>query len=394
MPVQSVAVAALALVNVPVGPLGFELSSSDVESVMSPFGRVCQVVLLQSSLSSVWDCAAVIYSAPPGAAEAASAELHGTLLPEIGTLAIVPLPMSLVESCYCDPAILGQLVYCEAAGALAPRLDAATTAHLLMSALGPVEGPDFMESEAGRKAVTAFRTDASFLKSLLQHVRSQAAQPTAHQPPQPTIHQPGVMQPVVHSVQSVQPVQPVQSVQSSHLVPHSTGQHNNTSHHHLQESNHVHMIGSGREFGGLPHPLSTRPKKRVCRLELVDLFGGYPEFDVVAAVCGPNGNNINYVLKEAKEKCDIDLDGVPANHAPVAERLHLTVTALDDETYNTAVETLEDLLGSVCQQYTEFCLSRGTPAPATLGFRRHEYIEGAEGQLVYLGPKQQPSTTA
>lgn len=133
--------------------------------------------------------------------------------------------------------------------------------------------------------------------------------------------------------------------------------------------------------------------KLLCRLELMDLFAFHPEFDVAALIVGAEGSNIQFVLNEAKNKVDIDLDGIPVNEAPVAERLHLTVTALDPEAYTIAVESLEDLLKSICYRYAEFLAEKNSlPVPPTVGFRRHEYKEGDKGQLIYLGQTESPKT--
>lgn len=139
-----------------------------------------------------------------------------------------------------------------------------------------------------------------------------------------------------------------------------------------------------------PNP-TPRFQKLVCRLELIDLFSFHPEFDVLSRIIGVNNSHIEYVLNEARHRVDIDLDGVPVNHAPAMERLHITVTALDSESYTIAVETVEDLLQSVCNQFSQFCVSRRkVVAPSlTPGFRRHEYREGPDGHLTYLGHGQQ-----
>jgi hypothetical protein len=139
-----------------------------------------------------------------------------------------------------------------------------------------------------------------------------------------------------------------------------------------------------------PFSSSQSLRKYVCRLELIDLFSFYPDFDVPAFIIGNDDSNIKYVLKEAQNRVDIDLVGLPVNEASVAERLHLTVTSFDKDAYNIAVETLEDLLQSLCQQFTDFCIERNGTVSATVGFRRHKYKEGPDGQLIYLGHTDRP----
>lgn len=147
-------------------------------------------------------------------------------------------------------------------------------------------------------------------------------------------------------------------------------------------------VGVAPSSSLVPSRGPPRFQKLLCRLELIDLFSFHPEFDVPARIVGTNNSHIEYVLSEAKHRVDIDLNGIPVDYAPVMERLHLTVTALDQEAYTIAVETLEDLLRSICQQFSDFCAQHGKvmAGPCRPGFRRHEYREGFDGQFIYLRP--------
>ncbi|XP_026193319.1 collagen alpha-1(VII) chain [Cyclospora cayetanensis] len=140
-----------------------------------------------------------------------------------------------------------------------------------------------------------------------------------------------------------------------------------------------------------PHTSTSGNAKRVCRLELVGLFGEEPAFSVAAAIQGANNSNIQYIIEQARHKIDIGIRGKPVNDAPVADRLHLTLSSDDAEAFDKALAMSEDLVQSVCDQFVSYCKDRHVPLAHPVGFRRHMYQQqpgsGAPGggALIYMG---------
>lgn len=141
-----------------------------------------------------------------------------------------------------------------------------------------------------------------------------------------------------------------------------------------------------------PAQLQHSNGRRVCRLELVGLFGEEPNFSVASAVRGPNDSNIQYILEQAEHKVDLGIRGKPINDAPVADRLHLTLMSDDAEAFAKALAMSEDLVQSVVDQFISYCRERHVALPPSVGFRRHMYQQqpdagapGGMGPLVYLG---------
>ncbi|CBZ54230.1 Plasmodium vivax PV1H14060_P, related [Neospora caninum Liverpool] len=126
-------------------------------------------------------------------------------------------------------------------------------------------------------------------------------------------------------------------------------------------------------------------RKQVCRLELVGLFTYEPEFDVTRALLGEHNGNISYIMDQTQHKVDLSIKGKAVNEAPVAERLHLSLSSDDAEAYEKALNMAEDLLQSVCEQFVAFCRSKHLPPPVTATFRRHQYEQQPDGSLTYLG---------
>nr|CEL76499.1 TPA: hypothetical protein BN1205_067310 [Toxoplasma gondii VEG] len=145
---------------------------------------------------------------------------------------------------------------------------------------------------------------------------------------------------------------------------------------------------SGREPQGEARKEEERrreARKRVCRLELVGLFAYEPEFDVTRAILGEHNGNISYIMDQTQHKVDLSIKGKAVNEAPVAERLHLSLSSNDAEAYDKALSMAEDLLQSVCEQFVSFCQSKHLPPPANATFRRHQYEQQTDGSLTYLG---------
>ncbi|PFH35142.1 hypothetical protein BESB_060290 [Besnoitia besnoiti] len=145
-----------------------------------------------------------------------------------------------------------------------------------------------------------------------------------------------------------------------------------------------------RERGeGGRKPGSDR-RKKVCRLELVDLFTYEPGFDVTRALLGDHNGNISYIMDQTQHKVDLSIKGKAVNEAPVAERLHLSLSSDDPEAYEKALSMAEDLLQSVCEQFVAFCQMKHLPPPLTATFRRHQYEQQGDGSLTYLGVTERP----
>lgn len=137
---------------------------------------------------------------------------------------------------------------------------------------------------------------------------------------------------------------------------------------------------------------SDRPAaRRLARFELVDVFTYEPEFDVAMHIIGKENANVEYIIRNANGKVDITITGKPLNTAPVAERLHVSLSSDDLNAYKNALGMLEELLTTVCENFVEYAKSRGQVPPATVGFTRHEY-RGAEDNLKYLGATEHPKT--
>lgn len=325
--------------SMPLG--GWELNETDVQNLLNVFGPTEWMKVLCSPLGSgrVPDCVIAKFR-DPSATQRIEAELDGTSFNGIGRLVLSSFPSSLLDG-VADEASLAALVSSRiqaksttaSQGTGAPQTlpdDTATIASVLAQALGATDAQALLTTEAGRNAVAAVKADPSLISAIQSQVQALSSQTTT-------------------------PTHPTTTIQ-----------------------------------GDVD---ANRPRKRVCRLELIDLFGHHPEFDVASLIVGQENSNIKYVLEEAKQKVDIDLDGVPYNAAPIAERLHLTVTAIDEEAYTIAVDTLEDLLSSICRQFEEFCQKRHLgPVTSAMGFKRHEYMEGPDGQLMYLGQKERPKS--
>lgn len=340
----------LGIVDSPMAQGAWELDEMDLQNLVNAFGPTEWVKVLCSPLGSgrVSDCCIAKFR-DPVATRRIEAELDGIQLENIGRVVVNVVPSSMLDG-VADEASLAALVSSKVQAkattpaappqgssqrpaAVQPDDNMEAIAAVLSDALRVGDAKALLATEAGRNAVAAVKADPSLLgaiQSQLQALQTSSTGPAAEVP---------------------------------------------------------------RSAAGTPSSqiASECAKKRVCRLELVDLFGHHPEFDVATLVVGQDNSNIQYVLEEASQKVDIDLDGVPYNAAPIAERLHLTVTALDEEAYSIAVETLEDLLSSICRQFVEFCMKKNVgPVPSTVGFKRHEYIEDSDGQLVYLGQKERP----
>ncbi|KAK1442861.1 hypothetical protein BgAZ_303790 [Babesia gibsoni] len=137
---------------------------------------------------------------------------------------------------------------------------------------------------------------------------------------------------------------------------------------------------------------SEKPSaKRMARFELVDLFTYEPEFDVASHILGNENANIEYIMRNAQGKVDITITGKPLNSAPVAERLHVSLSSDDMTAYRNALNMLEELLTTVCENFVDFVQSRGQMVAPTVGFSRHEY-RTVDGSLKYMGVREQPKT--
>lgn len=138
--------------------------------------------------------------------------------------------------------------------------------------------------------------------------------------------------------------------------------------------------------GDLPYFMS--------RLELVNLFG-CESFNVTESVLGDHDRNIHYILEHSDNKVSISLKGIPANDAPIADRLHMAVQSTSESHYENAVAMAEDLLQAVCHQYVQACVARRQSVPNNVGFIRHMYlgVRGKAGQgerFKYLGQQERP----
>ncbi|OEH76677.1 hypothetical protein cyc_08311 [Cyclospora cayetanensis] len=89
-----------------------------------------------------------------------------------------------------------------------------------------------------------------------------------------------------------------------------------------------------QSFAGPAAAATTGPA--ASQLELVGLFGEEPAFSVAAAIQGANNSNIQYIIEQARHKIDIGIRGKPVNDAPVADRLHLTLSSDDAEAFDKA----------------------------------------------------------
>ena len=76
------------------------------------------------------------------------------------------------------------------------------------------------------------------------------------------------------------------------------------------------LSGSQQLQVGSSSSSSSNGMQRVCRLELVGLFGGEPTFSVAAALRGSNDSNIQYILEHAKHKLEIGIRGKPLTLNP------------------------------------------------------------------------------
>eukprot|EP01055_Gregarina_sp_Pseudo9_P003075 Gregarina_sp_Pseudo_9__3074@NODE_326_length_3153_cov_14_414579_g306_i0_p2_GENE_NODE_326_length_3153_cov_14_414579_g306_i0NODE_326_length_3153_cov_14_414579_g306_i0_p2_ORF_typecomplete_len417_score117_96RRM_1/PF00076_22/0_0015RRM_1/PF00076_22/3_6e03_NODE_326_length_3153_cov_14_414579_g306_i018373087 len=111
----------------------------------------------------------------------------------------------------------------------------------------------------------------------------------------------------------------------------------------------------------------------LARMEFVDLFG-VEGFDVTSAVLGDRDRNIHFILEQADHKVSISLKGVPANDAPVAERLHMAITSSSKPHFERAVDMAEDLLRAVCHKVVSLCAQRRLKASPNVGFIKHLYV--------------------
>eukprot|EP01053_Blabericola_migrator_P000815 Blabericola_migrator_1__814@NODE_11_length_24785_cov_110_100736_g8_i0_p7_GENE_NODE_11_length_24785_cov_110_100736_g8_i0NODE_11_length_24785_cov_110_100736_g8_i0_p7_ORF_typecomplete_len485_score62_48RRM_1/PF00076_22/0_024RCR/PF12273_8/1_1e03RCR/PF12273_8/0_36RCR/PF12273_8/1_6e04_NODE_11_length_24785_cov_110_100736_g8_i0894810402 len=137
----------------------------------------------------------------------------------------------------------------------------------------------------------------------------------------------------------------------------------------------------------------------LARMEFVNLFG-VEGFDVTSAVLGERDRNIHFILEQAEHKVSISLKGIPANDAPVAERLHMAITSPSKPHFDRAVDMAEDLLLAVCRKVVNACNSRRLKVPPNVGIIKHLYIgdqtpdgSGAnfqyQGNVRHLNPPQQ-----
>lgn len=131
--------------------------------------------------------------------------------------------------------------------------------------------------------------------------------------------------------------------------------------------------------------------RRLSRFELIDLFTFEPEFDVAAQILGVDNANIEYIMKNAEGKVDITITGKPLNSAPIAERLHVTLSSCDIVAYTNALDMIEELLSTVCENFVAYAQSLGKPVSSSVGFGRHEYKE-INGVLEYNGVIEKQKT--
>lgn len=142
--------------------------------------------------------------------------------------------------------------------------------------------------------------------------------------------------------------------------------------------------GSVHGVGGVAGGVVT---SWLCRLELIGLFEGGPDWNITPALLGAEDKNMHYILSACGNEVSINLRGIPMNNASVAERLHLSIESANKNHYETAVAMVEDLLDSVCKMFVNHCRVAGLPLPPEVGFTRHSYLVSPAG-TTYLGPRQ------
>lgn len=390
-------VVALGLIDSSLPPGSWQLDGEDIHQLMGCFGSCDWVKLLHSPAGhgQTPDCCIAQFQ-DPRVGYTMEKQLNGVVIPGIGKLSVVVIPSSVLTNLHQKEGSLEAFVSAKLLGTVTTTLSSPSATPPFSDMAAPVGGT------GGGSSRSNYAPEESALSLLVQAIaageksggslsgNSVAALVAALSAQDQGGAGRGLSSDVIGTAAAnpsvlaalLQTQLQLLDTSSSSAPPPSSQ---------IPPSSTV----SGADAASAPLQAPVAPlasmKKLVCRLELVDLFGFHPEFDVPTLIVGADGSNIEYVLNEAKSKVDIDLDGLPVNEAPVAERLHLTVTALDQEAYTIAVETLEDLLQSICQQFAKFFVEKkGLPVPLTVGFRRHEYKEGSDGQLVYLGQSERP----
>lgn len=152
------------------------------------------------------------------------------------------------------------------------------------------------------------------------------------------------------------------------------------------------VAGAPEVLSPLGPPGSPGVNYWMARLELVSMFG-CSEFVVTDAVLGPGDQHIHYILNNADHRVSVSLKGVPANDAPVMDRLHIAIQSTSKPHFDKAVDMTEDLLQTVCDQFVKFSLERGLRIHSNLGFIRHAYSgvqvpDGSIENMRYLGHRE------
>ncbi|ANQ07804.1 Uncharacterized protein PCOAH_00019550 [Plasmodium coatneyi] len=141
--------------------------------------------------------------------------------------------------------------------------------------------------------------------------------------------------------------------------------------------------------GEQPDENNPYATKRLSRIELIDIFGFPVEFDVMKKILGKNNSNVSYIKEQTNNSVSIEIKGKPFNEAPIAERMHVSVSSDDLIGYNKATELIVKLLNSIFEEFCDFCYEKNYPIPENLSFKRHEYMYNPDGSTKYVGFKDQ-----
>eukprot|EP01054_Gregarina_sp_Poly1_P002005 Gregarina_sp_Poly_1__2004@NODE_1525_length_3931_cov_227_070393_g1009_i0_p2_GENE_NODE_1525_length_3931_cov_227_070393_g1009_i0NODE_1525_length_3931_cov_227_070393_g1009_i0_p2_ORF_typecomplete_len411_score31_63RRM_1/PF00076_22/0_00047_NODE_1525_length_3931_cov_227_070393_g1009_i0251257 len=309
------------------------------------------------------------YSGPP-AAEAVTS-LNGTVLPNLGTVQIHRLlPEESVEEKV-------QRVY----SLYLNSFNEAATNQVHSDGAAQLTIPPILSSVARSSVVgtTPLQGPSDSRNKQVQSASSTSGDTS-------TINAAEALKQLANLLQQVPPQQPQQSPQQTHAPPVTPQQSSNP-----QSS---------------PYQPSAFPPRNcnamyLARVEFVDLFG-VEGFDVTSAVLGERDRNIHFILEQAEHKVSISLKGVPANDAPVAERLHMAITSSSKAHFDRAIDMAEDLLRAVCHKVISICTQRRLKISPNVGFIKHLYIgeqtpDGVgtnfryQGNVRHMNPSSNPS---